>query len=72
MNKLKTVITGIGNRGVKIANALNKQGLLEVDYMNQNLLKEDSQKNLFILFIISSTDNYNGPMILDNNLSLIV
>lgn len=63
MSKPRTVIAGIGSQGEKIVNELNKQGLLEVEFMTQKELIEDSSKNIFILFIIYSTENYYITMV---------
>ncbi|MDA3779021.1 MAG: hypothetical protein PF487_02125 [Bacteroidales bacterium] len=58
MNKPRTIITSIGDHGEKIVTSLKKHCLLEVDFMSQNELIEDSSKNMFLLFIIySPTDN---------------
>jgi len=52
MSKPRTIISGIGIHGENIVNRLNKQGLLDADFINHNQLIDDHSKNIFILFII--------------------
>jgi len=58
MNKPKTVITGVGVYGVNIANCLNKQRLDEADFIDHKQLIKRHSENIFILFIIYSTEDY--------------
>ena len=58
MSKPRTVISSIGSHGEKIVNELNKQGLLEVDFMTQSELLEDRSINIFILFIIYCPEDH--------------